>query len=321
MLALCDEATDNAQRIGAVNAVRRESDGRMVGEMLDGLGFVGGLRSARIEPRGMSAYVTGAGGAANAIAFALAEAGVARLTIANRSREKAEDLVARIARFLPRVRAEVGSRDPSGHDLTINATSLGLRDGDLLPFDADLLTPDQIAAEIIMQPQTTAMMAAAAARGCRVQPGIPMLACQLELMADFMSGRREVGSAGPSSSTIVFTVISRSTVKDLALSHSMKPLARSRPLILRSIRAATAFGPCVPASAADTSFLNPASRSDPSRTRRARRSTPSAVRFSRFTVDLRAIGGVDRSLCLSGDADRRFVIHPDQRDAKLKSIR
>lgn len=190
MLALCDEATDNARRIGAVNAVRREADGRLVGEMLDGLGFVGGLRSVGIEPKGMSAYLAGAGGAANAIAFALAEAGVARLTIANRSREKAEDLVARIAHFLPHVWAEVGSRDPSGHDLAINATSLGLREGDALPFDADLLTPDQIAAEIIMQPQTTTMMAAAAARGCRVHPGRPMLACQLELMADFMSGQR-----------------------------------------------------------------------------------------------------------------------------------
>jgi shikimate dehydrogenase len=130
--------------------------------------------------------LAGAGGAANAIAFALAQAGISRLTIANRTRAKAEDLAGRLAGPFPNLQVDIGTPDPSGHDLVVNATSLGLKDGDPLPLDAACLTPDQIVAEIIMQPVTTALLAAAQARGCRIQPGQPMLDCQLALMAKFV---------------------------------------------------------------------------------------------------------------------------------------
>ena len=60
---LLDDVSPTARLIGAANTVRREPDGRLVGEMLDGLGFVAGLRAHNIEPRGLSAYVAGAGGA------------------------------------------------------------------------------------------------------------------------------------------------------------------------------------------------------------------------------------------------------------------
>jgi shikimate dehydrogenase len=182
---LLDEVSPTARLIGAVNAVRREPDGRLVGEMLDGIGFVTGLRRNGIDPEGRSAYLAGAGGAANAIAFALAASGVSRLTIANRTRAKAEDLAARLARAHPALRVEIGSPDASGHDLVVNGTSLGLRAGDPLPLDADSLSAGQIVAEIIMDPQETAIMAAARAKGCRVHPGHPMLLAQRELMADF----------------------------------------------------------------------------------------------------------------------------------------
>ncbi len=182
---LLDEVSPTARLIGAVNTVRREADGRLVGEMLDGIGFVTGLKKNGIDPKGRSAYLAGAGGAANAIAFALADAGVTRLTIANRTRAKAEDLASRIAVAHPALRVDIGTPDASGHDLVVNGTSLGLRAGDPLPLDAGSLSSDQIVAEIIMDPEETAIMAAARAKGCRVHPGRPMLLAQRELMADF----------------------------------------------------------------------------------------------------------------------------------------
>lgn len=188
MPALCDELTPTAARIGAVNVVRRTADGRFVGGMLDGEGFVAGLRSAGIEPAGRSAYLAGAGGAASAIAFALALSGVARLTIANRTTAKAVELVARLKEDFPDLAITVGTHDPSQHDLVVNGTSLGLRDGDALPLDVDRLTPAQTVAEIIMQPAETPLLRAAAAKGCRVHFGAPMLASQVALMAEFMGG-------------------------------------------------------------------------------------------------------------------------------------
>ncbi len=184
--ALCDEVSAAAAQTGAVNVVRRSAEGRLVGTILDGEGFVAGLRRAGIDPAGLSVYLAGAGGAANAIAFALAAAGAARLTVANRTAAKAGDLLGRLAAAYPRLAAAAGGSDPSGHDLVVNATSLGLRDGDPLPCDAARLDPRQTVAEIIMQPADTALLVAARARGCRVHPGQPMLDCQLELMADFM---------------------------------------------------------------------------------------------------------------------------------------
>lgn len=189
MVGLCDEISAQARAIGAVNTVRRESDGRLVGDMLDGAGFVAGLKQAGIAPRGRRVYMAGAGGAANAIAFALVQAGIAHLTIANRTAAKSEELKKRLAAHYPSVPVGIGTNDPSGHDLVVNATSLGLRPGDALPLDVSRLTPDQIVAEIIMQPEVTALMAAAQAHGCRVHPGKPMLTCQLEMMADFMGMR------------------------------------------------------------------------------------------------------------------------------------
>ncbi len=186
MVELCDDVTPRARAIGAVNTIRREANGRLVGDMLDGEGFMRGLRGAGIEPRGMSAYLAGGGGAAMAIAFALAQAGVGRLTLANRTSRRIDELRNRLIEAFRELEVRIGTRNPFGHGLVVNATSLGLTPDDALPMDTDALTSDQIVADIIMQPAMTPLLAAARSKGCRIQPGLPMLTCQLEAMADFM---------------------------------------------------------------------------------------------------------------------------------------
>lgn len=187
--ALIDEMPDSARAIGAVNCVRREADGRLVGAMLDGIGFVEGLRRNGHEPKGKSVYLAGAGGAASAIAFALAEAGASGLTIANRTRAKSDDLAARLKTLHPALPVETAPVSPAGHDIVVNATSLGLKQGDPLPLDAAALAPEQLVAEIIMEPQETPLLAAARAKGCRTHPGRPMLLAQIEAMARHLGGR------------------------------------------------------------------------------------------------------------------------------------
>ena len=75
---------------------------------------------------------------------------------------------------------------PAGYDLVINATSLGMKSGDPLPMDVSGLNARQIVAEIIMTPALTPLLLAAQEKGCQIQYGLPMLECQIELMADFM---------------------------------------------------------------------------------------------------------------------------------------
>jgi shikimate dehydrogenase len=186
MVALCDEATRSARQVGAANTVRRAPDGRLIGTVFDGDGFVAGLRAEGHEPRGKRAFLAGAGGAARAIAFALAEAGVTRLTIHNRTQAKAVELAERVRAACPATDVAADSADPSGHELVVNGTALGLHADDALPVDARLLTPDMLVAEVVMLPETTALLEAAAARGCRVHRGRHMLDEQIRLMAEFM---------------------------------------------------------------------------------------------------------------------------------------
>ena len=183
---LCDEVSDAARLIGAVNVVRREANGRMVGEILDGKGFVAGLHAHGISPAGLRVLLVGAGGAANAIAFALAEEKVAFLGIHNRSTEKALDLIDRLHQGHPDIKAEPVSNNPGGFDLVINATSLGMRESDPLPIDTSALTEGQVVAEIIMKPAMTALLTQAQSKGCKIQFGLPMLRSQVALMANFM---------------------------------------------------------------------------------------------------------------------------------------
>lgn len=186
MLAICDEVVGDAARIGAVNAVRRDPDGRLIGAMLDGRGFVAGLQAEGVTLTGMDACLLGAGGAGAAIAFALAEAGVARLTIANRSIDKARKLARRVAETYPASRVDAGLPDTARHDLIVNATSLGLRAGDTLPLEDHAFRQGQIVADAIMEPELTPLLALARDRGARIHFGHPMLRHQIRLMAQHM---------------------------------------------------------------------------------------------------------------------------------------
>lgn len=187
ILPLLDELTPAAREVGAANAIRRDpATGRLAGGQFDGEGFVAGLRAAGHDVAGKRVFLAGAGGAAAGIAFALACHGAAAVTIHNRTAAKAEALAARVRAAHPRCAAAAAGPDPAGHDIAVNATSLGLRPGDPLPFDVARMAPPMLAAEIIMEPAVTPFLAEAARRGCATHGGEPMLAEQIALLARFM---------------------------------------------------------------------------------------------------------------------------------------
>ncbi|MBB4189750.1 shikimate dehydrogenase [Sinorhizobium terangae] len=185
-LQLCDSLDPLVERVGAVNVVRRERDGSFRGYQFDGKGFVRGLQANNIEILHRDALIIGAGGAAVAIAFALAEAGAKSITISNRTTAKAQLIVDAVNADFGRTIARVGSPQPEPNELVINATSLGLNDDDALPLDPDLLRPGMTVAEVIAQPETTRLLSAAGARRVEVHSGIHMIRGQVGLIADHM---------------------------------------------------------------------------------------------------------------------------------------
>ena len=98
---------------------------------------------------------------------------------------RADDLSSLVAAAFPGCRVEVGEADPSGMDMAVNATPAGMRASDPLPLDAGKLTPEMTVVDIIMEPEETALLRAAREKGCRVQPGRPMMDFQVQAMSEF----------------------------------------------------------------------------------------------------------------------------------------
>ncbi|CAO5176816.1 Shikimate dehydrogenase [Frankia sp. AiPs1] len=174
-----------AQISGSANALRRAPGGGWEAANFDGAGFVRGLTVAGHAVDGSQVSLMGAGGAGSAIAVALLEAGCHRLSIHDPDQAKCADLVARLDAHWPE-RIELALR-PALHDadIVVNATPLGLRPGDPLPFAVDWLPINCLVADIIMKPARTRLLAAAAALGLKTHPGIHMLAEQVDLYQEF----------------------------------------------------------------------------------------------------------------------------------------
>jgi len=175
VLALLDRVSAVATVAGACNAVRRDADGRLVGDMFDGEGFVRALRRQGFEPRAATALVVGSGGVGSAIAASLAAAGSSRIALFDADSGAVEALAARLRSHHPGVTVSTGSNDPAGFDLVVNATPLGMHPADPLPIDVRRLSPRALAADVILRTEETGFLVAARERGCRVQPGIDML--------------------------------------------------------------------------------------------------------------------------------------------------
>lgn len=173
MCSLVDDLSEQAQLTGAVNLVRRAPDGTLSGDQLDGEGFAGSLLQRGIALGGLEVVMLGAGGVARSIAFSLAAYGVASLTIVNRSRTRAEALVADLTAAFPAMRSAVGDESAvASAGMLLNATSIGSLVQPGMPLgDLDLIRPGLIVADVIAKPAETALLLAAAERGATTHGG------------------------------------------------------------------------------------------------------------------------------------------------------
>lgn len=175
--ALADVATEAAQRVGVANVLTPLDDGRLEAHNTDGAGLVRDLTERhRIDLRGHDALLLGAGGAAQGVAWALLDAGVARLTIVNRTPERADALADRLgdpARAHTRYWQDLGSI--GSYDLILNATSAGVRRDNLsLPFS--LVAARALCYDLSYGAAATGFLAWAQAAGARyAYDGLGML--------------------------------------------------------------------------------------------------------------------------------------------------
>jgi shikimate dehydrogenase len=174
-LALVDEITPTARIAGASNAILLRPDGTLLADQFDGAGFVRGVLRKGQALDGKRVLVCGAGGVGSAIAASLAAAGVRALSLYDNRAESAKSLASRLREHYPKLVVQTGSNDPAGHDVIVNATPLGMKDGDPLPFDMARVAPTTFVGEVVMRQQITPLLAAAQAKGCAIQVGTDML--------------------------------------------------------------------------------------------------------------------------------------------------
>lgn len=184
-VGLLDDVTPTVKVAGACNAVKRTQDGRLVGDMFDGAGFVRGLLRKGLVLRGASALVVGCGGVGCAIAASLAGAGIGSIRLFDVNSASADALAQRISDNYPGIKVHTGSNDPAGLDLVVNATPMGMNLGDALPIDITRLEPHTFVGEVVMTTEITAFLKAAQLRGCPVQVGTDMLFEQIPAYLEF----------------------------------------------------------------------------------------------------------------------------------------
>jgi shikimate dehydrogenase len=188
-VALLDEASINVKVAGSCNAIRLGPGGKLIGDMFDGEGFVRGVIRKGRKLTGARVLVVGSGGVGSAIAASLANAGVAELALFDSCVPMMSGLADRLRKHYPNLKVFIGSNDPAGWDVVVNATPLGMKDGDPLPMDVERLAPSTLVGEVVMKNEVTPFLAAARARGCATQIGVDMLFEQIPAYLEFFGFR------------------------------------------------------------------------------------------------------------------------------------
>lgn len=184
LLSLVDELTPAARAIGAVNTLAVRPEG-ILGHNTDAAGFLRALRGAGFDPQGCQALLLGAGGAARSVAYALASVG-ARVTILNRTPERAEALAAALRQALPDANLSARPLDRAtieslkAVDLVVNATTLGMwPEVEASPWPQDAPFPARaLCYDLVYNPRETRLMRQAREAGARACDGLTMLVHQ-----------------------------------------------------------------------------------------------------------------------------------------------
>src|SRR5579859_3856907 len=194
VVALVDEVSDEVLALGVLNTIVNQA-GRLVGANTDARGLARWMQAVQIEPAGRPAMVLGAGGAARASVFALADLQASSVRVFNRTVERAQDVVTSLRPYLPELELSWGTLDeaarpaPAAHAVIINATSLG-HHGAAPDVHPSWYSPASVAIELAYNPPETGFMIAARQAGARAENGLGMLLNQAALAFERWTGQR-----------------------------------------------------------------------------------------------------------------------------------
>ncbi|HMK50479.1 MAG TPA: shikimate dehydrogenase, partial [Thermodesulfovibrionales bacterium] len=185
VVGFLDDVHGEARFIGAVNTIVN-SDGNLIGFNTDGRGFMKSLAEAGIPTRDKDILIVGAGGAARAVGYYLCKEAHS-LTISARTHEKAETLARDLRKIRDVVQASRTLPEIEEFHVIVNATPLGLKHADPLPFQTMGLHKGQVVYDLIYR--DTPLLQDSRAKGCSVLNGAGMLLWQGALAFELWTGK------------------------------------------------------------------------------------------------------------------------------------
>ena len=178
---------------GSCNAILKRDDGSLYGEMFDGVGFTRAAKRGGLNFAGAECLIVGAGGVGSAIAAAIAAEGASSVGLYDVRPGVAAALAERLGRHYPGLQIRLGGNDSAGYGLVVNATPLGMKTDDPLPFDLERIDPGAVVGDVVLGAGVTRLLQAAARRGCRCLAGTDMLFEQIPAYLEFFGyGRPSV---------------------------------------------------------------------------------------------------------------------------------
>jgi shikimate dehydrogenase len=194
VIAFLDELSEEARLIGAVNTIEIKA-GRLIGHNTDGRGFLRSLRdNAGFNPKGKKMLLIGSGGAARAVGFSLALAGVKKIVFFDIDTKKANVLVSDIRKktgvLVESIAGDATAEYATEADCLINATPLGLKKGDPLPLSKEAIRKEHLVCDLVYNPSETRFLQQAKKCGARRLPGIGMLLYQGVIAFEIWTGEK-----------------------------------------------------------------------------------------------------------------------------------
>ncbi|MBK5413289.1 shikimate dehydrogenase family protein [Pseudomonas sp. TH31] len=186
-----DVLSERSIALCSVNVIRREADGRLVGDIVDGDGFLNAARKHNFAPQHKQALVIGTGGVGSAIAYSLCQAGVSHLVISDLSQERVEAFGDLLRRDFPKIVIGANPTSLEPFDLVVNASPVGMGAtvNGPMPLPVALMETLQtttLVADVVTSPAITPFLAFARRMGCPIQAGPEMALAQLGNLGHFM---------------------------------------------------------------------------------------------------------------------------------------
>lgn len=196
-----DEIDDEAKAIGAVNTILLQEDGRLKGYNTDGAGYLQSLvAETEINLPQTKALLLGAGGASKGIAVYLIKHGCREITIANRTRNKAEELSIQLEEYMNDhgivgkiacIEWKEASSSSINFNLIVNTTPIGMWPNiEIVPIHLDHLESNTIVSDIVYNPLQTLFLAQAEQKGARIHQGLEMFIYQGALAFEYFTGEK-----------------------------------------------------------------------------------------------------------------------------------